>query len=190
MNGSRVAKVLVAGIGNIFHADDGFGVEVVRLLEVEGLPETVQIVDFGIRGLDFAYALLDDSYESVILVDALSRQKEPGTLFVIEPQFKDGTTISSLEGEVSPGSLKPASAFGGDSEQDTLSVEPHGMNPEKVLGWARSMGRSFKYVRIVGCEPQSLGSEVGDVEVGLSPAVAAALPRAVELTKTLITEAL
>src|SRR5581483_3861800 len=78
------AKVLVAGIGNIFLGDDAFGVEVVRALAQRALPENVRVVDFGIRGLDLTYALLD-GYEAVIMVDAAPRGGRPGTLYVIEP---------------------------------------------------------------------------------------------------------
>jgi hydrogenase maturation protease len=75
--------ILVCGIGNIFLGDDGFGVEVVRRLAEHALPEGVRVVDFGIRGLDLAYALPD--YEAAILVDTVSRGGAPGTLYVIEP---------------------------------------------------------------------------------------------------------
>ncbi|MGH7848434.1 MAG: hydrogenase maturation protease, partial [Candidatus Binatia bacterium] len=74
------AKILVAGIGNIFLGDDGFGVEVARELAKRKLPESVRVVDFGIRGFDLAYALLD-GYDLTILVDAAPRGGLPGTLY-------------------------------------------------------------------------------------------------------------
>src|ERR1700723_2432639 len=80
------ASVLVAGIGNIFLGDDGFGVEVVRGLTTRSMPEGVTVKDFGIRGFDLAYALLDP-WDTVILVDALPRGEAAGTLFVLEPDL-------------------------------------------------------------------------------------------------------
>ena len=77
-------RVLIAGVGNIFLGDDAFGVAVVQRLARRSLPEGVRVVDFGIRGLDLAYALLDD-YDAVLLVDAVPRGGPPGTLYVLEP---------------------------------------------------------------------------------------------------------
>ena len=78
-------RVLVAGIGNVFLGDDGFGVEVVRRLAGRGMPENVEVRDFGIRGMDLAYAL-QDGYGLVVLVDATPRGGEPGTVYLIEPE--------------------------------------------------------------------------------------------------------
>src|SRR5271166_4111356 len=89
-------KVLVAGIGNIFLGDDAFGVEVVNRLMQHTLPENVRVADFGIRSFDLAYALMGD-WELVILVDALPRGGEPGTLYTLEPEL--------LNGEQSPPNL-------------------------------------------------------------------------------------
>ena len=78
-------RVLIAGVGNIFLGDDAFGVEVAQLLARRQLPDGVRVVDFGIRGLDLAYTLLDP-YEAVVLVDAMPRGGRPGTLYVLEPE--------------------------------------------------------------------------------------------------------
>jgi hydrogenase maturation protease len=78
-------SVLVAGVGNIFLSDDGFGVEVARRLAGVDLGPDVKVADFGIRGVHLAYELLD-GYDFVILVDASPRGGEPGTLYVIEPE--------------------------------------------------------------------------------------------------------
>jgi hydrogenase maturation protease len=83
--------ILVGGIGNIFFGDDGFGVEVVRQLAERRLPEGVRVVDFGIRGLDLAYALPD--YDAAILVDVTARGGRPGTLYVIEPSVHGSDAI-------------------------------------------------------------------------------------------------
>src|SRR3954462_334859 len=80
-------RLLIAGVGNIFLGDDAFGVEVVQRLARRPLPEGIRVVDFGIRGLDLAYALLD-GYEATILVDALPRGGPPGTLYVLEPELE------------------------------------------------------------------------------------------------------
>jgi hydrogenase maturation protease len=153
--------ILVAGIGNIFLGDDAFGVEVARLLGNRKLPEAVRVVDFGIRGFDLAYAL-QDGYETTILVDACPHGEAPGTLYVIEPDLK------SLDDPTAPQAI----------------VEGHAMNPVNVLRMARAMNIELKNVLLVGCEPETLGGEEG--QMGLSAVVEAALEEAVELVESLI----
>ncbi|MEV1168777.1 hydrogenase maturation protease [Nonomuraea sp. NPDC049784] len=121
-------RVLVAGIGNVFLGDDGFGVEVVRRLAEEPPIPGVDVVDFGIRGMDLAYALQRD-YAGVVFVDAAARGQVPGTLTVLEPELPD--------------------------ESDTL-VETHGMDPVRVLRLARQLGRLPTLVRVVCCEPTAV----------------------------------
>jgi hydrogenase maturation protease len=154
-------RILVACIGNIFLGDDGFGVEVAKHLLTRKLPDEVRVVDFGIRGFDLAYALLD-GYDVTIFVDATPRGEEPGTLYIIEPDLN----------EVNQG------------DAQAMMVETHGMNPMKVLSMARSMGGEFKRVLLVGCEPATLGPEAG--QMGLSEAVQAAVSEAVQLLEALI----
>ena len=81
-------RILVACIGNIFLGDDGFGVEVAKRLLPRAFPPQVFVKDFGIRGFDLAYALMD-SYDLTILVDACARGGSPGTVYVIEPDPVD-----------------------------------------------------------------------------------------------------
>jgi hydrogenase maturation protease len=157
--------VLVAGIGNIFLGDDGFGVEVVRRLASLKLPETVRVADFGIRGFDLAYAL-QDGYEATILVDACPHGEAPGTLYVIEPDLK------VLDDPAAP---QPA-------------IEAHAMNPVTVLRTARAMNIEVKNVLVVGCEPHTLGGEEG--QMGLSTPVEAAVDEAVKLVESLINKIL
>ena len=154
-------SILVAGIGNIFMGDDGFGVEVVSKLASHSFPPGVRVADFGIRGFDLAYALLD-GYETTILVDAYPGEGQPGTLFVVEPDLQN---------------LNSAGAQAG-------FVDPHGMNPLNVLHMALNMGAQLKRILLVGCVPATLGPEEG--QMGLSEPVAAALDEAVQLVDSLV----
>jgi hydrogenase maturation protease len=153
--------ILIAGIGNIFLGDDGFGVEVVRRLATRKLPESARVVDFGIRGFDLVYAL-QDGYETTILVDACPHGEAPGTLYVIEPELEAGE----------------------NSEVPSAAVEAHSMNPASVLQMARAMNIEIKNLLLVGCEPLTLGGEEG--EMGLSAPVEAAVSEAVGLVESLI----
>jgi hydrogenase maturation protease len=155
-------RILIAGIGNIFLGDDAFGSEVARRLQLLEPREEVVVMDFGIRGLDLVYALLD-GYETTILVDATPRGGTPGTLYTIEP---DLTELNDLD---APARL----------------VEPHGMNPMKVLAMVKAMGGEFKRVLLIGCEPGALESEE-EGRMGLSEPVQAAVDQAVELLGTLV----
>ena len=152
-------RILVAGIGNIFLGDDGFGVEVARRLAAVNLPESVRVADFGIRGLDLVYAL-QDGYETTILIDAFPNNQPSGTVSIVEPD----TNAWSDE----PGSF----------------VEPHSMHPLNVLRMAKSMNGSLGRVLLVGCEPASLGGDDG--HMGLSAPVEAAVDEAVKATETLV----
>jgi hydrogenase maturation protease len=153
-------RILVAGIGNIFLGDDAFGVEVARRLSTRELPQTVKVTDFGIRGYDLAYALLD-GYDTTILVDACPRGEPAGTLYVIEPDLNDI----------------------GDSGDQQGVVEAHGMNPLNVLRLATAMG-PIKRVLLVGCEPATLGPEEG--KMGLSEPIEAVADEAVRMVESLI----
>ncbi len=154
-------SILVAGIGNIFLGDDAFGVEVARRMAGLELPASVRVADFGIRGFDLAYAL-QDGYETTILVDACPHGEAPGTLYVIEPDLK------ALDGP----DAAPA------------TVEAHAMNPMNVLRMAKAMNIEVKNVLLVGCEPETLGGEEG--QMGLSGPVEAAVDEAVKLVESLV----
>jgi hydrogenase maturation protease len=153
-------RLLVAGIGNVFLGDDGFGVEVVARLAQRPLPEGVEVADFGIRGFDLAYALME-GYDSAVLVDALARGGRPGELFVVEPDLGQ---LEQMEG--------PAVADG------------HGMDPVAVLKMVKQFGGQPPRLYVVGCEPASLGGEEG--EMRLSPPVEAALDPAADLVLDLV----
>jgi hydrogenase maturation protease len=150
--------ILIAGIGNIFLGDDAFGVEVVRRLMTRSLPAEARIVDFGIRGLDLAYAL-QDKYDTTILIDAFPHGQPPGTISLVEPDAKD------IAGA-------------------TANVEPHSMHPLNVLRMASAMNGSLNRVLLVGCEPAYLGGDQG--YMGLSEPVEAAVEQAVNTTEALV----
>ncbi|MEV0590692.1 hydrogenase maturation protease [Nonomuraea cavernae] len=155
----RAARVLVAGIGNIFLGDDGFGVEVARRLAREERAAGVDVVDFGIRGMDLVYALQRD-YDTAILVDAAMRGEPPGTLTVLEADLPDG---------------------------GAAAIEGHGLDPVKVLRLARELGRVPERVLVVCCEPATVltGSPDEDVLAELSEPVRAAVDQAVRLVMDL-----
>ena len=156
-----VPRILVAGIGNIFLGDDGFGSEVARRMLERPAPEGVRIVDFGIRGVDLAYALADRP-EVTILVDAMARGAPAGELTLVEP------TCDPLENAGgSPG-------FNG-----------HTLHPLEVLRLVRSWGVELRRILLVACEPEDLG-ETTDGRWGLSERVEAATARAVPLIEELI----
>jgi hydrogenase maturation protease len=155
-------RVLIAGIGNIFLGDDGFGVEVVGRLSGRRLPEGVEVVDFGIRGMDLAYALHED-YDLVVFVDATPRGGEPGTVYLIEPEIE---------------------------EDGMVSLDTHGMDPVKVIRLARALGARPARTLVVGCEPQVIpgGEEYDDILMDLSEPVRAAVEEAAKLVESLVTD--
>ena len=160
-------KILVAGIGNIFLGDDGFGVEVANRLLRRDFPAGVRVGDFGIRGFDLAYALME-GYETTILIDAYPGEQNTaaGTLFVVEPDLQ-GLDSSEASGDL---------------------VEPHAMNPVNVLRMAAGMGAQLSRILLVGCAPATLGPEEG--LMGLSEPVLAAVDEAVGLVESLISRIL
>jgi hydrogenase maturation protease len=153
-------KLLVAGIGNIFFGDDAFGCEVARELMKRAQPGGVKVDDFGIRGYDLAYALMEEC--DAILIDAVSRGEKPGSLFLIEPDQ------ASLGDESLP--------------------DGHTMTPVSVLKLVQSLGGTTGRLYLVGCEPSVF--ELEDGEMGLSAPVQAAVPHAVAMIEALIDDLL
>jgi hydrogenase maturation protease len=155
-------RILVAGIGNIFLGDDGFGCEVVRRLAERELPEGVEVRDFGIRGMDLAYALMEP-YEAVVFVDAVPRGEEPGTVYLIEADVPD-------EGEV--------------------ALDTHGMDPVSVIRLARVLGAEGPRTLVVGCEPKVIlsGEDYDDMLMELSEPVQRAVDEAVKLVESVVEE--
>jgi hydrogenase maturation protease len=139
-------QVLVAGIGNVFLTDDGFGSEVARRLAARRLPDRVRVVDYGIRGMHLAYDLLD-GYAGLVVIDALPGEGPPGELAVVE---------------VGPDDL-------GEGELDA-----HGMAPVAVLASLGQLGGSLPPTYIVGCQPADVGEGMGltpDVSAAVEPAI-------------------
>jgi hydrogenase maturation protease len=155
-------RILIACIGNIFLGDDGFGVEVARQLASRPLPPGVVVKDFGIRGFDLTYALLD-SRDLTILVDACPRGDTPGAVYLIEPD------LDALP------------------DSGPVALDAHSMNPMSVLRTVQSMGGAGSRILLVGCEPAGFGPEEG--QLGLSEAVEAAVPEAISLIEKVISEA-
>jgi hydrogenase maturation protease len=156
-------RVLVAGIGNIFCSDDGFGVEVANRLSRVPVPEGVRVEDFGIRGLHLAYELLDGDYDALVLVDAMPMGDEPpGTVVVLEPDPPPPP---------------------GDAEEVPPGMDGHTMSPLVVLGALANLGGSVDRILVVGCQPVTV--EEG---MGLSEPVAQAVDRAIEVVSELLTE--
>lgn len=147
-------QVLVAGIGNIWMKDDGFGSEVAKRLNDRDLPKGLTVTDFGIGGLDLAYEL-HKGFAALVLVDISRQGGDPGTLYVME------VDESHVEGEI----------------QDGMMMDPHGMDPETVLRFIKSTGAWPGKVVIIACEPTA----VEDFGLGLTPAVESAVDDAVDL---------
>ena len=149
-------RVLVAGLGNIFFGDDAFGVQVARRLASRVLPEGMHVVDSGIRTMHLAYDIVEGDYDTVILVDLVSRGGQPGTVYALEP---DGTDQSG--------------AF--------ESADAHDLRPDQILALARRLGARVGRVLIVGCEPGCI-----EPECDLSEPVAAAVDQAIRTILRLV----
>lgn len=149
-------RTLVAGVGNLFMGDDGFGVEVARRLADAGLPDQVTVADYGTSGMHLAYDLAD-GYDTAILVDAAPRGERPGTVVVLE---------------VEPGQRQ---------QPATQLLDGHGMQPDLVLGILGMLGAKAPRILVVGCEPASTA-----YRIGLSEPVAAAVGEAARIVTHLV----
>jgi hydrogenase maturation protease len=176
-----MSRILIAGVGNIFHGDDAFGVEVVRALSTRLLPDQVAVEDFGIRSYDLAYALTDN-YDVVILVDAMPRGRPPGTVSLIEPEL-------ALPFGVHPSGCLEAGSPSTEgcpapSQPEHEAVDPHAMNLVAVLRMAQSLGGVNAKLYLVGCEPAVLDCDDGELE--LSQQVQTSVPIAVAMIESLV----
>lgn len=150
-------RILVAGVGNVLHADDGFGVMVVQeLAQNAGLPANVKVMEVGIGGINLVQELLD-GYEVLFIVDAVERGGTPGTLYLLEPQV-------------------PASEQSVFEQRNTFLADMHLATPSKTLVMAKALGVLPPRVYILGCQPTSYE----ELRIGLSEPVQAAVAKAVE----------
>ena len=167
-------RILIACIGNIFLGDDGFGVEVARCLmsrQERQYPAGVRVADFGIRGIDLAYALLDE-HDMLILVDAIPRGGAPGTLYLIEPD------LSGL-------------SFEKGVDAGMVALDNHSMDPVRVLAYASTLGAKPIRTLLVGCEPSPVSeSDYSEMQMGLSEPVQVAVAEAVKMIDSLVEQAI
>ncbi|WP_156751313.1 hydrogenase maturation protease [Mycobacterium sp. 1245111.1] len=127
-------RILVAGIGNIFLGDDGFGSEVVRHIPVRQDEPDVRVVDYGIGGMHLAYDLLDD-WDALVIVDAVPDQGNPGALHVFEADHE----------------LQPA----------TAALDAHSMDPAAVFASLKALGGIPPYTVVIGCEAGGVDEGIG-----------------------------
>jgi hydrogenase maturation protease len=158
---ARTKQILIAGIGNAWLRDDGFGGEVARVLAERELPAGVQVMDFGSGGLDLAYEVMR-GYDAMVLIDVSRQGEPPGTLYVMEAREED------VEGGIEDGQM----------------LDPHGMDPQTVLRFVKYVGGWPGSVFVVACEPEV----VEDVGFGLSDAVRGSVARAVEVVLQTVDE--
>ncbi|GHO97340.1 peptidase M52 [Reticulibacter mediterranei] len=156
-----MSRTLIACVGNIFLGDDGFGVEVAqRLLRREQkYPQGIDVIDFGIRGIELAYSLLE-GYETLVLVDTVSRGEPPGTVFLIEPDLS------------------------ATSSDDSFALDAHSLDPVKVFAFARTLGVPPIHTLLVGCEPAS----IDEMQMGLSEPVQTAVGEAIKMIDALVAD--
>ena len=157
----RTKQILVAGVGNAWLRDDGFGGEVTKALSERELPLGVQVIDFGSGGLDLAYEVMR-GYDALVLIDISRQGERPGTLYVMEAKDDD------VEGSIEDGQM----------------IDPHGMDPQTVLRFVKYVGGWPGRVFVVACEPEV----VDDVGFGLSDTVRASVGRAVDVVLETIGE--
>jgi len=156
------ARILVAGIGNIFLGDDGFGSEVIRNAEIRRDDRSVRVTDYGISGMHLAYDLLDD-WDTLVLVDAVPSRGSPGTLHVFQADYDENVVADH------------------GSAVNATGLDGHSMDPAAVFASLRALGGSPPYTVVVGCEAGSV--EEG---IGLTEPVAKAVPRAVRAVEEIV----
>jgi hydrogenase maturation protease len=157
----RIPRILVAGVGNAWLRDDGFGGEVVRRLVQRQLPEGVAVMDAGTGGLDLAYEVMH-GYDSLVILDVSRQGGEPGTLYVMEPD-EDSVKAGIEDGQV---------------------INPHAMDPQTVLRFVKSIGAWPGRVVVIACEP----ADVEKMGWGLSAEVRQAIDGAVDLVLTTVAQ--
>jgi hydrogenase maturation protease len=156
-------RILVAGVGNVLRADDGFGPAVVRALESGGaLPDGVRTIEVGIGGIGLVHELMS-GYDALVVVDAVDRDGPPGTLYVLEPEVPGTEALSVVE-------------------LGSLALDIHQVVPGSVLTMARALNILPPLVRIIGCQP----AETEEFSTDLTPVVQSAVPQAVMAIRSLM----
>jgi hydrogenase maturation protease len=161
MSTEQLKSILVAGVGNAWLRDDGFGGEVARRLSDLQLPDGVSVMDAGTGGLDLAYEVMR-GYDALVILDVSMQGGEPGTLYVMEPDE------ASVEAGIEDGDV----------------INPHAMDPQTVLRFVKSVGAWPGKVVVIACEP----GEVGEMGWGLSEQVGQAVQRAAQLVLETVQE--
>ena len=183
-------RMLIAGVGNIFLGDDGFGPEVARRLATAGLPGWVRVADYGISGMHLAYDLAD-GYDCAVLIDAAPRGDKPGTVTLLAPTPPPRPTLAPTPTptpcpmpDVAQERRRDAGPAAGTLGASRL-FDAHGMQPDVVLGVLDMLGAARPArILVVGCEPAST-----DYGMELSEPVAAAVDEAVRVVLDLVAEA-
>lgn len=161
VTGPREPRILVAGVGNAWLRDDGFGGEVARRLQERPPDPGIAVMDAGTSGLDLAYEVMR-GYDALLLLDVSHQGGVPGTLYVME------VSEESISGSI----------------EDGETIDLHGMDPRTMLRFVRSVGAWPGRVAMIACEPAA----VDELGFGLSPTVSAAVERAVGLVAETATE--
>jgi hydrogenase maturation protease len=161
MTDGALRSILIAGVGNAWLRDDGFGGEVARRLADVELPPGVSVMDAGTGGLDLAYEVMR-GYDALVILDVSPQGGEPGTLYVMEPDEE------SVPGGIEDGDV----------------INPHAMDPQTVLRFVKSVGAWPGKVVVIACEPE----QVSEMGWGLSERVQAAVARAVALVLETVEE--
>jgi hydrogenase maturation protease len=161
MSEDALRSILIAGVGNAWLRDDGFGGEVARRLTELELPAGVSIMDAGTGGLDLAYEVMR-GYDALVILDVSAQGGEPGTLYVMEP-----------DEDAVPGGI-----------EDGDVINPHAMDPQTVLRFVKSVGAWPGKVVVIACEPE----QVSEMGWGLSERVQGAVTRAVTLVLDTVQE--
>jgi hydrogenase maturation protease len=158
-----MARILVAGVGNLLRGDDGFGVRAAQALARDPRrPAHVEVLETGIGGMSLVQQLMD-GFDALILLDAVDRGAASGQVFVLEPQLPDLSGLSAHE------------------RRDYFS-DTHYATPVRALCLAASLGHLPKVVRIVGCQP----ARTDEFEIGLAPGVEGAITRAIDEVLTIV----
>lgn len=161
MSDEPLRSILIAGVGNAWMRDDGFGGAVARRLGELELGDGVSVMDAGTGGLDLAYEVMR-GYDALVVLDVSRQGGEPGTLYVMEADEE------SVAGSIEDGEV----------------INPHAMDPQTVLRFVRTVGAWPGRVLVIACEP----AEVEQMGWGLSDEVSAAVNRAAELVVETVRE--